>query len=96
MASVSQWHARKRLYALTMLPATEPEEPELLGHRVRRLRLQKNWSQHQLAQKAGMHERSLIALEKEPTRGLQSRHVVGLAQALGVTCDALLGVLAKT
>jgi transcriptional regulator with XRE-family HTH domain len=62
-----------------------------IGERVKELRESKNLTQVGLAQRAGITERSLRDLENGTTRNPSTATVKGLASALGVPPEELLG-----
>ena len=75
-----------------LLAAMHGHGSEELGQRIRRLRLARNMSQRDLAEASRMAVKTIMILEQRPTRGLQSRHIISLAGALGITTDQLLGL----
>jgi len=60
-----------------------------IGERIKELRLQKGWSQKQLATKAGITVQTVLFNEKGK-RGLSSYTIRSIATALDVTSDYLL------
>lgn len=59
-----------------------------LGKRVRALRTAHEWSQERLAEEAGMHRTYMWGIE-QGTRNPSLRHLSRLADALGVSLQAL-------
>ena len=60
-----------------------PTDRIRLGQAVRRLRLQNNWTQEILAEKAGLHPTYLGGIERG-TRNVGLDNILRLARALGV------------
>lgn len=54
-----------------------------VGDRVRQVRLERDWTQEELAKKAGVAQSTIAELERKPNRG--SKEIVEIALALGVS-----------
>jgi DNA-binding XRE family transcriptional regulator len=61
-----------------------------LGRRIRRLRTERGWSQEYLADEAGMHRTYMWGIE-QGVRNPSVRHLVRIADALGVPVKTLFG-----
>lgn len=59
-----------------------------LGRRIRQLRTDKGWSQERLAEEAGMHRTYMWGIE-QGMRNPSVRHLIRLAEALGISIAAL-------
>ncbi len=66
----------------------EENEAEKLGCRVRELRLANGWTQEYLAERAGVHEKFLGAVERGE-RNVTLRNIARIARGLGVPIAAL-------
>jgi transcriptional regulator with XRE-family HTH domain len=62
-----------------------------LGKRLAVLRRRRGWSQRELARQAGVRQSLLSELERGLKTDAMGHVLVKLAQALGVSTDALLG-----
>lgn len=58
------------------------------GQRIKELRLERNWSQEFLAEKAGMH-RNYIGMIERGERNPSLSNIERLAQAFGISLSAL-------
>ena len=69
------------------------KEMNLVGHKVRQLRLEKNWSQQKVSDKLEMLAiyicRGSISRIEDKTRTVTDIELYGLAQVLGVTIQDL-------
>jgi transcriptional regulator with XRE-family HTH domain len=63
-----------------------------LAKRIRQLRLERGWSQEQLAAEANMHKNYLGGIERAE-RNPSLRHIAKIADALGVTILDLFALL---
>jgi transcriptional regulator with XRE-family HTH domain len=68
--------------------ATEPRTPDV-GFQITRLRLQRQWSQRQLARNAGLWPQRLATLEKGKGR-IHLEELLKLTRALGVGLEELV------
>lgn len=59
------------------------------GNRIRKLRLEKNWSQEKLAEKTGFH-RTYIGMVERGERNPSLKNINVFAEAFGITIDDLL------
>ncbi|MHB8644445.1 MAG: helix-turn-helix domain-containing protein [Thermomicrobiales bacterium] len=66
-----------------------------LGTRVRELRLARGWTQEQLAERAGIHEKFLGAVERGE-RNVTLRNIARIARGLNVPIMALFATEADT
>ena len=66
----------------------EENDAHKLGMRVRQLRLARGWTQEQLAERAGVHEKFLGAVERGE-RNLTLRNITRIARGLNVPIGAL-------
>lgn len=64
-------------------------EPSILGVNVKLLREARGWSQEVLAEKSGVHRVTIGKLEIGGQEGLSMPNLGAIADALGVTTDAL-------
>jgi transcriptional regulator with XRE-family HTH domain len=62
------------------------------GERVRQLRLQRDWTQQELAAKAGVRYETILRIEKGTHTAPRVHVLVALAKALGTTTDYLCGM----
>jgi transcriptional regulator with XRE-family HTH domain len=62
-----------------------------LGERIAALRGHRGWSQRELARRSGVRQSLLSELERDMKTYAMGHVLVKLAQALGVSTDALLG-----
>lgn len=69
-------------------PAAEPRTPDV-GFQITRLRLERQWSQRQLARNAGLWPQRLAILEKGKGR-IHLEELLRLARALGVGLEELV------
>jgi DNA-binding XRE family transcriptional regulator len=83
--------ARRRLVRKPLpLPTGSPVDgPVVIGRNVRRLRLGRDWSQEELAHRAGLHW-TMVGQVERGERNLSIRNVCKLAWALGVKPAELL------
>ena len=65
--------------------------PLLLDENIRKLRLQRKWSQQQLAQNIKMSINSIQKIEQKKTIETTLSTVIKLADAFGVSIDMLIG-----
>lgn len=60
-----------------------------MGNKVREVRLEKNMTQQELADKSGISRATISALENGSERCVMSGTLIKLAEALGVTVDSI-------
>jgi transcriptional regulator with XRE-family HTH domain len=65
-------------------------EPSRLAVRVKRLRERKDWTQHELARQSGVSRATIAALEAGQRSSVSLENGARIANALGVTLDALV------
>ena len=65
-------------------------EPSRLGTRVKRLRERRGWTQHELARHSGVSRTTIASLESGQRNSLSLENGARIANALGVTLDALV------
>lgn len=80
----------RRLVGLAAEPVGVDAYLSVVGQEIRRLRLERGWSQDQLATVAGM-DRTYITMVERGRQNLTMRALVGLATALDVSPQALFG-----
>jgi len=69
-------------------------DKEIFAQRVRELRLEKGWTQEELAEKLGLKKQTISGIEnKNHTTKLET--VIKLAKFFGVSVDYLLGLTDK-
>ena len=73
-----------------------PQPQESLQVYVRRLRMQRQWSQAQLSQAAGVHRQTIGKIEHGTTQRLNQRARSGLALALAIPVEYLDAVCGGT
>lgn len=66
----------------------EEDDAHKLGKRIRQLRLVRGWTQEYLAERAGVHEKFLGAVERGE-RNVTLRNISRLAHGLGVSIAVL-------
>jgi transcriptional regulator with XRE-family HTH domain len=66
---------------------------EDFGKRVALARGKVGWTRRELAKRARLHEQHLAKIEREERPRLEADTVKKLAQALGCTCDYLMGLV---
>ena len=64
---------------------------KILSHNIKRLREQAGFSQDQMARKANMPYSTYLKIEHGTTPNPSIQNVLNIAEALGVTLDALVG-----
>jgi transcriptional regulator with XRE-family HTH domain len=76
---------------VTLYPGGVSEDPRLvsLGLRVRQLRLERGWSQSELAARVGIHRNYVRSIENGQ-RNISVRNLFALAEGLGVHVVDLL------
>lgn len=70
------------------LSGMEDDDARKLGQRIRDLRLTRGWTQEKLAERAGVHEKFLGAVERGE-RNVTLRNISRIARGLGVPIGAL-------
>ena len=63
-----------------------------LGEKIRKLRQQRHWLQHELAQRSGVRQALISELEHGRKTDTTGRNLCKLAVALGVSLDYLAGL----
>jgi transcriptional regulator with XRE-family HTH domain len=71
------------------LPASDTQIRRLLARKIKTLRRVRDWTQEELAERAGM-QRSYLADLERGSRNPSLRTILKMANALGVTVSALL------
>jgi transcriptional regulator with XRE-family HTH domain len=65
------------------------KKPETTGDRIARLRIEKDWSRHDLAREADVAQHNIIAYELE-SRNPGAQNAIAIARALGVSVQYLV------
>jgi transcriptional regulator with XRE-family HTH domain len=63
-----------------------------LGQRLKQLRQQAGFTQKQLEERSGVPQNTISRIELESVKAISSTTLMGLARALHVSTDALLGM----
>ena len=87
-----------RLQELAKVLDTTPEyilgwgDSSAIGEKIRRLRIQKGWTQEKLAERAGYTDRSSVAKIEKGQVDLSQKKIAAFAEALNVAPTALMGL----